>query len=365
MPRLEARFASQVDADEWEGYVHRLKRHFPRLFGGLHGLYGQQYDFFFHLESILASATEMWIARPAELKALDALRETDPYWYQSHRMVGAMCYVDLFAGDLNKLRERIPYLSELGVNYLHLMPLFETPAGDNDGGYAVSSYREVDPEIGIMEDLSLLAAELRHHGMSLCLDFVNTVGDRPRREADQLHGYGDLVAWGLQAGQLTIAERAGLKDEAGRRPDQAQESFDRAIALREALYGVFAAAAADSTPAEEDLSCINVHLSEALRHELAGSPVGVTVVHPGGVNTNIARNARDPRNLDAATREEGLAAVQKLLRLPPDDAGEIIARGIETRAPRVLVGGDARMIDAIQRLAPARYWSVLSRVFRG
>lgn len=172
LPRLESRFAAQVDVDEWQGYLFRLREHFPRLFAGLHGLYGNQYDFFYHLESILASATGMWIERSAELKALDALRESDPHWYQSHRLVGAMCYVDLFALDLQGLRERIPYLSELGVNYLHLMPLFKVPEGDNDGGYAVSSYREVDADLGSMQELADLAAELRHHGMSLCLDFV-------------------------------------------------------------------------------------------------------------------------------------------------------------------------------------------------
>jgi len=172
LPRLEQRFAAEVDANDWEGYLLRLREHFPRLFAGLHRLYGSQYDFFYHLECILSSATEMWIARPAELKALDALRDTDPHWFQSNRLLGAMCYVDLFAGDLAGLRERIPYLSELGINYLHLMPLFEVPEGDSDGGYAVSSYREVRPEMGTMEELAKLASELRHHGMSLCLDFV-------------------------------------------------------------------------------------------------------------------------------------------------------------------------------------------------
>ncbi len=172
LPRLEARFAASVEGDEWQEFVVRLHDHFPRLFRGLHELYGRQYDFFYHLESILAAATEQWIGRPAELKALDALRATDPYWYQSHRLMGAMCYVDVFADDLNGLRERIPYLLELGVNYLHLMPVFKTPGGDNDGGYAVSSYREIEPRLGNMEELASLASELRHHGISLCLDFV-------------------------------------------------------------------------------------------------------------------------------------------------------------------------------------------------
>lgn len=172
LPRLEARYAGKVDKDEWHGFTQRLWDHFPRLFDCLRELYGDQYDFFYHLESILGATTEMWLSRPDELKALDALRETDPHWYQSHRMVGAMCYVDLFAGNLAGMIEQIPYLKELGINYLHLMPLFKVPEGDNDGGYAVSSYREVRPEIGTMEELAALASELRYHGISLCLDFV-------------------------------------------------------------------------------------------------------------------------------------------------------------------------------------------------
>ncbi len=172
MPRLEARFAERVEDAEWQAYKERVYRHFPRLFKLLHQLYGHYYDFFYHLEDILVMVTEMWLDRPDELKALDAVRQSDPYWFQSHRMVGAMCYVDLFAGNIVGLREKIPYLTELGVTYLHLMPLFKVPQGDNDGGYAVSSYREVDAGLGTMKELAELASELRHHGISLCLDFV-------------------------------------------------------------------------------------------------------------------------------------------------------------------------------------------------
>ena len=172
LPRIEARFNGQTEAAEWEAYIERFRLHFPRLFSCLYSLYGRHYDFFYHLESIAATATEMWLERSAELKALDALRGADPYWYHSNRMVGAMCYVDLFAGDLKALRDRIPYLTELGITYLHLMPLFKVPAGDNDGGYAVSSYREINPALGTMDDLAELATELRHHGISLTLDFI-------------------------------------------------------------------------------------------------------------------------------------------------------------------------------------------------
>ena len=172
LPRLEAKYKDQTDPAEWEVYIGRLKRHFPRLFERLHALYGADYDFFYYLESTLSSATEMWLARSPELKALDAMREMDPHWYLSHRMVGAMCYVDLFADDIEGLRKHIPYLSELGITYLHLMPLFKVPQGDNDGGYAISSYREVNPALGSMEALAELASELRDHGISLVLDFV-------------------------------------------------------------------------------------------------------------------------------------------------------------------------------------------------
>jgi len=81
LPRLENRFKNQVEEDEWQGFVERLHTHFPRLFECLHFLYGKEYDFFYHVENILASAAEMWLARPAELKALDALREHNPNWY--------------------------------------------------------------------------------------------------------------------------------------------------------------------------------------------------------------------------------------------------------------------------------------------
>ncbi|XZE54018.1 amylosucrase [Planctomycetaceae bacterium SH139] len=177
LPRLESRFASASDPVEWEQFTRRVREHFPRLFGRLFELYSSHYDFFYYLESALSAAAEMWMERPQELKALDALRESDPFWYQNQRLVGAMCYVDLFAQPedetgLEKLRERIPYLTEMGITYLHLMPIFKSPEGDNDGGYAISSYRETNPSLGTMAQLRELATELRHHGISLVLDFV-------------------------------------------------------------------------------------------------------------------------------------------------------------------------------------------------
>lgn len=169
-PRLKTLF--QGRSRDWAPFERRLVVNFPRLFDLLRRLYGQQYDFFWHLETMLETAARAWLDRPGDLRELDERREADPQWFQSNRMIGAVCYVDLFAGDLKGVRERIPYFRELGVTYLHLMPLLRSPPGDNDGGYAVSSYRDVARDLGTMEELRDLAAEFRANGISLVLDFV-------------------------------------------------------------------------------------------------------------------------------------------------------------------------------------------------
>ncbi len=171
LPRITPVLA-ELDAADRERFIRRLDAHFPRLFRLLLALYGRQYDFFYHLEEILVAAARMYAARPADLKALDQQREADPLWYQSEKMVGGVCYVDRFAGSLPALAERLPYFEELGLTYLHLMPLFRSPEKENDGGYAISSYREVNPALGTTDDLRSLAGELRRRGISLVLDFV-------------------------------------------------------------------------------------------------------------------------------------------------------------------------------------------------
>lgn len=173
-PRLESYFQdyARQDPHDWMIFVRRLEKHFPRLFDLLFRLYGTQYDFFYHLEALLISLGEAWVQRPFELKALDETRESNPNWFLSNQVLGGVCYVDLFAGTLEGIRRRIPYFKELGLTYLYLMPLFRSPLGENDGGYAISSYREVNPQLGSMEELAALATDLRHHGISLVLDFV-------------------------------------------------------------------------------------------------------------------------------------------------------------------------------------------------
>jgi amylosucrase len=171
--RLAARVgATPRAAGDWQAFVGRIERHFPALLQELSALYGERADFLGFLGDLLGVAWESWTGRPAELKALDAQREARPLWFQSQGMLGGVCYVDLFAGNLKGIAAGIPYFKELGLTYLHLMPLFCCPEGNSDGGYAVSSYREVNPALGTMADLSALAQALRREGISLVVDFI-------------------------------------------------------------------------------------------------------------------------------------------------------------------------------------------------
>ncbi|MBC8074630.1 MAG: amylosucrase, partial [Chloroflexales bacterium] len=173
-PRVAAEFEAWAAAEPaaWADFEARLRREWGRLFALLLGLYGQHYDFFYQLEQLVLSAARSWQGRAGWLKERDRAREGDPQWFQSQQMVGAVLYVDRFAHTLAGLKERIPYLKGLGVTYLHLMPLFRAPAGNSDGGYAVSSYRALNPALGTIDELRVLTAMLHEEGISVVLDFV-------------------------------------------------------------------------------------------------------------------------------------------------------------------------------------------------
>ena len=113
-----------------------------------------------------------WTERSDRLKRLDASRLQDPDWYKKQDMLGMQMYVDAFAGNLNGVHSKLDYIQECGVNYLHLMPLLQSPKGRSDGGYAVADFRKIQPELGTMEDLAALTNDCHKHGISVCLDFV-------------------------------------------------------------------------------------------------------------------------------------------------------------------------------------------------
>lgn len=121
------------------------------------------------LEAVMEDAFD---ARSDELHALDICRLADPDWYKQPDMLGMTMYTDLFAGSIRKLEEKLDYLTEQKIRYLHLMPLLKMPHPHNDGGYAVEDFSSVDPAIGSNEDLAHLTKKLREAGISLCLDFV-------------------------------------------------------------------------------------------------------------------------------------------------------------------------------------------------
>ncbi|MDZ4768091.1 MAG: alpha-amylase family protein [Chloroflexota bacterium] len=169
LPRVLPTLASDADRAVFR---ERVETHFADAFEMFLHLYGDHYDCHYHLEQTLLLVAEYFATRPATMRARDTERAGDPLWFTSHEMMGAVGYVDLFAGTLHGLHDRLPYLQELGITYLHLMPLFVAPQPHNDGGYAVSSFREVDPDLGTMAEFETVATAFRAHGIALVLDFV-------------------------------------------------------------------------------------------------------------------------------------------------------------------------------------------------
>jgi len=128
--------------------------------------------------AVVAAALEVaraaYLRRSPELRLRDHEREIDPGWFGRETSVGYSTYVDRYAGSLRGLLAPGPleHLAELGVTYLHLMPLLRPRPGDSDGGYAVADYRSVDPRLGTMADLESVARTLHERGLSLCVDLV-------------------------------------------------------------------------------------------------------------------------------------------------------------------------------------------------
>ena len=154
----------------WTGeFSARFSRHEEEL----RRLYLQLYHGDLHAYSyFIDQLYQAYCQRPEELRKLDREREASPDWYKGHDLVGMLMYVNCFSGTLKGVQDHLDYLQESGINYLHLMPLLESPEGRSDGGYAVSDFRSVQKELGTMEDLSALSTACHQRGIALCLDFV-------------------------------------------------------------------------------------------------------------------------------------------------------------------------------------------------
>ena len=132
------------------GFARRLQERRDEL----EWLYMELYDRRDMLDTLLERMGEAYRQREQSLRRLDAKREQDPNWFRSGKMLGMTMYTDLFAGNLPGLEKKLDYLTEQGITYLHLMPLLKMPHPDNDGGYAVEDFDQVDPTLGTNEDLS-------------------------------------------------------------------------------------------------------------------------------------------------------------------------------------------------------------------
>ena len=153
MTELDARLSERIDELKWLYY---------ELY------YGDEQGFQYLCKLI----RDFYEERGESLKALDRKREKDPDWYRGNDIVGMMLYVDNFADNLKGVIKKLDYFTESGVNYVHLMPLLQSPKEHSDGGYAVSDFRSVQPELGTMDDLRELTDKCHKRGISCCLDFV-------------------------------------------------------------------------------------------------------------------------------------------------------------------------------------------------
>ncbi len=167
--------ASMVDGSNRQHeqiFALRFERSRQDLLGMLDRLYGHRPDYAQFVDALVETLRDNWRRRPEDLKWLDLQRDLEPDWFQRSDQIGYVFYIDRFNGDITGIVDRLDWLEELGVTYIHLMPCLKPREGDNDGGYSVQDYRSVDPRYGTMADLERLASVLRARGISLCIDLV-------------------------------------------------------------------------------------------------------------------------------------------------------------------------------------------------
>lgn len=153
---------------EEQVFQRRLRKHHDEL----RWLYMELYQNADMFAELCTQMYDYYMARKSELKKRDEEREANPEWFKKNDMLGMMLYIDNFAGNIEGVKQKLPYLESCNVNCIHLMPFLDSPKGRSDGGYAVADFRKVKPELGTMEELSELADVCHEKGMNLCMDFV-------------------------------------------------------------------------------------------------------------------------------------------------------------------------------------------------
>lgn len=153
-------------------FYTRLGANFYAIHSLFHLLYGDREDFKEQLFSLVETLALRYVQRAPHLRASDMAREKNYNWFLSQKWVGMALYCDRFADNLNDLQTKLPYLQDLGINLLHVMPILDCPPDASDGGYAVRNYLEVDARFGSTDDVEALANSLTQRDMLLVLDVV-------------------------------------------------------------------------------------------------------------------------------------------------------------------------------------------------
>ncbi len=166
------RIKPEISEQDLRHFYTRLGANFYGIHSLLQTLYGDRDDFAETAQKLVETMALQYIKRPGHLRKLDLAREKDYNWFLSQQLVGMALYCKGFAGDLKALAQRLHYFQELGVNLLHVMPIMRCPEGSSDGGYAVSDFQDINPELGTLADLQALAKEMQQRDMLLVLDVV-------------------------------------------------------------------------------------------------------------------------------------------------------------------------------------------------
>ncbi len=137
-----------------------------------YSIYGNNQDAPLQFNKIIETITNGYLQRSELLKKTDTDKAAKEFWFLSNNIVGMSLYVDRFCNNLKTLPSKLTYLKELGVNFLHLMPLMESPANESDGGYAVSNFRKIDERFGTNEDFEIARNAMQNNEMYLMMDIV-------------------------------------------------------------------------------------------------------------------------------------------------------------------------------------------------
>jgi amylosucrase len=166
------RIKPEISKQDLRHFYTRLGANFYSIHSLFQKLYGEREDFVEQAQKLVETMAMQYIKRPENLRRLDLAREKDYNWFLSQQLVGMALYCKGFAGNLKNLQGHLNYFQELGVNLIHVMPILPCPEGKSDGGYAVNDFREINPELGTLEDLRQLTAEMKERDLMLVLDVV-------------------------------------------------------------------------------------------------------------------------------------------------------------------------------------------------